>query len=131
MQPIRVVAGAVRRDGRLLVARRRAGIAREGLWELPGGKVEPGETDQSALARELMEELHIDVRVHARPLGEVVHRYPDVEVRLLCYGCDLQGGSIQLTDHDQVGWVTDVVGINLAPADVPLVMDALAWASSG
>ena len=60
---IRVVAGVVVEDGRMMVALRGPGMAHAGLWELPGGKVEPGEDDAVALARELAEELGIQVRV--------------------------------------------------------------------
>ncbi len=79
-EPLVVVAALVERGGRVLVSRRRAGAPHGGLWEFPGGKLEPGETDAGALRRELREELGVDLEV-----GEAVWtaRAGSLEIRFL------------------------------------------------
>lgn len=92
MRRVRVVAAVVRRDGRILVSRRRADAARGGLWEFPGGKVEPGESEPEALRREIDEELACAVEVGAL-ICRHAHRYPDLEVELAFYACTLPPGA--------------------------------------
>lgn len=104
IEPVVVVAGAVVHDGRLLVARRTRPSALAGCWELPGGKVEAGETERGALARELAEELDVTVDVGAR-LG------PELAVGggllLHCYRVDITDGVPRAaeTGHDEVRWI--------------------------
>lgn len=119
---IRVVGGAVIRNGKVLVARRGPGMAHAGWWEVPGGKVEPGETEQQALARELHEELGIRVEVLA-PLGMALHPYPGIEVALALWQCRLVDGEPALTEHDAIRWIgaDEVRSLAWAPADVELV----------
>lgn len=97
-----VVAAIVVRDGKLLMTRRTAGSHLGGLWELPGGKVEPGESPPAALARELREELGVSARVGA-PFAFNYHEYPDRRVLLLTYGADLDGDPRPLGCTD-LGW---------------------------
>ncbi len=85
---VRVVAAVIRRGEAVLITRRRDDAARGGLWEFPGGKVEPGESEPEALAREIREELDCDVEVGALVLRHH-HRYPDLEVELAFYACAL------------------------------------------
>lgn len=119
---IRVVGAAVVRDGRVLACRRGPGQRQAGMWEFPGGKVEPGETDPEALARELYEELRIRVQVQAF-LGEGVHHYAHATVRLMVYGCRLAGGRPQLQEHDAVRWLlpSQLGEVAWAPPDVPVL----------
>jgi 8-oxo-dGTP diphosphatase len=88
MDRLRVVAAVVRRGDAILVTRRPDRPGRPGQWEFPGGKVEPGETDAAALARELREELGCDAEVGPLLLRHV-HRYPEREVDLAFYRCSL------------------------------------------
>lgn len=98
-EPVRVVAGALISEGRVLLARRRMP---SGQWELPGGKVEPGESDHQALQRELLEELSVHTMVHGR-IGPIVQVEPGVI--LLCYRAELAAaGPIVLIDHDDHRW---------------------------
>ena len=92
MRRARVVAAVVRRAGRVLIARRHGHAERGGQWEFPGGKVEPGETERQALVREIGEELGCGIAV-GRLLVRHRHRYPDLEVELAFYACDLPAGA--------------------------------------
>lgn len=104
MRPMCVVSGmAVNEDGRVLMGKRRSVGKRPGLWELPGGKVEEGETSQVALAREWKEELNLGVTV-----GDWIATTPilDLEVRFVVelYHVNMETGSLQMLDHDDVAW---------------------------
>ncbi len=120
---IRVVAAVLVRDGRVLAARRAPGRREAGLWELPGGKVEPGEADAVALARELHEELGVIVEVGAT-VGESEHAYAHSAVRLVALRCALLRGEPQALDHAEVRWLAahELDTVEWAPADVPLLV---------
>jgi 8-oxo-dGTP diphosphatase len=121
-----VVAGAVLRDGRLLAARRSAPPELAGRWELPGGKVEPGESEEEALVRELREELGIQVVPLQRIPGEWLLR-PGLLLR--AWTARLLSGVPQpLQDHDQLRWLTpDSLGtVPWLDQDRP----AVAWAAA-
>jgi len=83
---VEVAAGLIFRNGRLLITRRPAGGHLAGLWEFPGGKREPGETLAQCLARELHEELGIEVEI-GRCVERVTHAYPQKIVQLRFYRC--------------------------------------------
>jgi 8-oxo-dGTP diphosphatase len=92
MRFVRVVAAVVRRGRQILITRRREDTARGGLWEFPGGKVEPDESEPDALRREIREELGCEVEVRGLVLRRR-HRYPDLEVELAFYACRLPAGA--------------------------------------
>ncbi len=120
-EPVRVVAGAVVAAGRVLLARRKATADGPGRWELPGGKVEPGETDEQALIRELLEELAIHARVF-RQIGQMVTVEPGIE--LVCYRAEMvSNGPIELVDHDSYAWVgpDELHSVDLLESDRELV----------
>jgi 8-oxo-dGTP diphosphatase len=99
----RVVAAALLRDGRLLVARRRRPACLAGRWELPGGKVEPGETDAEALARECAEELGASVHVGA-PVGAAVPTSePGTTLQVL--RAALSDVSVRPLEHAELRWI--------------------------
>lgn len=111
-----VVAGALIVGNALLVAQRARPPALAGLWELPGGKVAAGETDESALARELKEELGVDVTVGAR-IGVDVALNPTTALR--AYRVTQTGGELHPNDHRALRWITvdELDDLDWVPAD--------------
>jgi 8-oxo-dGTP diphosphatase len=105
-----------------MIARRQARLRMGGLWEFPGGKVEPGESDEIALVRELQEELNLVVTVHEY-LGESIHDDGRGPLTLVAYRCTIESGEMTLSDHDAIRYVhPDEFGeYEFAPADVPLL----------
>jgi 8-oxo-dGTP diphosphatase len=121
MAPKVVTAAIAMRDGRVLIARRRAGERLAGLWEFPGGKLEAGETPQSCLARELQEEFGVVARVGAFFMSSI-HHYGDGAIDLRAYFVAWPDGSHPLHAHDAVAWVDPdaLLAYPLAPADIPI-----------
>jgi 8-oxo-dGTP diphosphatase len=119
---IEVVGAAILRRGRCLVTRRGPQQDQAGAWELPGGKVEEGETPAAALARELHEELGIRVEV-GRALGRAEARVGRRTIALTVYEARWLDGEIVPREHDRWLWATaaDMRNLRWAPADVPLV----------
>jgi 8-oxo-dGTP diphosphatase len=122
--PFIVVAAAlVDRDGRLLVQRRPEGLSMAGLWEFPGGKLEPGETPEQALIRELGEELAIDVD-HAclAPACFASEALGDKHLLLLLYVCRKWRGTPVAQHASALRWVRPVElhALDMPPADKPL-----------
>lgn len=109
-------------EGRLLIARRREGKSQAGLWEFPGGKLEPGESPQACIARELREEMNIEVQPGAI-LGSNEHAYANGTIRLIAVRARYISGEIRLTDHDACEWVklSRLSHYLFAPADVKFV----------
>lgn len=118
------VVGAVIRDGdRVLLARRPEGKNQAGLWEFPGGKIEPGETPEEALARECREELALEIE-NPSVLRSVLHRYPEKTIRLILVACSVRPGSVPVPqEHQQVMWVSlaQLPAMDLCPADRELL----------
>jgi 8-oxo-dGTP diphosphatase len=111
-----VVAGALIADGTLLVAQRDRPPELAGLWELPGGKVAPGESDAAGLARELREELGVEVTVGER-LGDDVALNQAMTLR--AYRVTLTGGALRPNDHRELRWVRvdELDALPWVPAD--------------
>lgn len=121
-QIIDVAAGLVFRDGQLLITQRRPGDHLGGLWEFPGGKRESNETFEHCLARELREELGIEVAV-GRKIDEITHTYPEKTVRLVFLKCTLLSGEPQPIHCHSLAWVTtnQLVGYDFPAADSQLI----------
>ena len=98
-----VVAAVVERDGLIMLCQRRPEVHNGLKWEFPGGKLEPGEGPEQALARELWEELGIEAQV-GRVRDAVFYRYPDRDVLLLFYGCRIAAGEPETRDCNAVAW---------------------------
>jgi 8-oxo-dGTP diphosphatase len=117
-----VVAALIRDGGRVLLSRRRRGQHLEGTWELPGGKLEPGETPAAALAREIAEELACTISV-GRIWDVVAHAYEDFDLLMMVYACALVSGTPRPVQVDDVRWfrASELAALDLPPADAPLV----------
>lgn len=118
---VQVVAGLLEREGSILVDRRRRGTHLEGLWEFPGGKIEPGETPEQALVRELREELGVESTVLGI-VATIEHAYPDFDLSLALYAVEFRGEPVAL-EVAEVRWVpaAELAALPMPPADVPLV----------
>jgi 8-oxo-dGTP diphosphatase len=110
-------------DGRVLLAQRPAGKAMAGLWEFPGGKVDPGETPEAALIRELAEELGIDVAASClAPFTFASHAYPDFHLLMPLYVCRRWTGTPTAREGQRLRWVLParLTDYPMPPADKPL-----------
>src|SRR6056297_3596411 len=103
---INVTAAVIVKDGKVLAARRAPGKHLEGYWEFPGGKLEPLETPENCLERELTEEFAIRSKVGAF-IAESVYDYGTKIVRLLAFEVEHISGEFKLTDHDELRWLAD------------------------
>jgi 8-oxo-dGTP diphosphatase len=111
-------------DGRVLLAQRPEGKAMAGLWEFPGGKVDPGETPEAALIRELAEELGIDVTASClAPFTFASHAYPDFHLLMPLYICRRWSGLPAAREGQRLCWVWPerLADYPMPPADKPLV----------
>lgn len=110
------------RDGLVFAARRGPGRPLDGLWEFPGGKLEPAETPSQALVREIQEELGCTVQV-GEHLVDTEHAYDYGLVALSTYRCTIVDGEPQLIEHSEARWVAteDLTQLDWAPADLPTV----------
>jgi 8-oxo-dGTP diphosphatase len=128
MDTIHVVGAAICRDGLCLVAQRGPKQSLAGKWEFPGGKIEPGESPQVALVREIEEELGLAIHVgHALGSGEVAVN--GRKVVLDVYAATVLAGELELLEHAQVVWARpeELAGFDWAEADVPSVDPVAAW----
>lgn len=118
---ITVVAAVIEEGDSFLVTHRQAGVHLEGMWEFPGGKIDPAETHADALKREIREELDVDIEV-----GDLVfqtsHDYPDITVALFFYRCVLKGAPRPLLGQE-MRWVrpAELLALSFPPADEELI----------
>jgi 8-oxo-dGTP diphosphatase len=117
-----VSAGIIWKNDQVLITKRLVSAPYPGMWEFPGGKVEPGEYPRDAIKRELLEELAIHVTV-ARVYDVVYYRYPEREVLLIAFECVWSEGELrelEVADHRWVS-VDQLSGYEILPADDQLV----------
>lgn len=117
-------------DGRVLLAQRPPGKSMAGLWEFPGGKVEPGETPEAALIRELREELGIDTWASClAPLSFASHGYDDFHLLMPVFACRRWQGIARPQEGQQLAWVraTDLSNYPMPPADIPIIPVLQMW----
>lgn len=121
MKTVRVVAAAIRRGGLVFATQRGYGDQKDG-WEFPGGKIEPGETPQQALVREIREELDTEIRV-GNLLGRVEYDYPAFHLSMDCFWCEILSGDLALREHEAARWVSaeQLDSLPWLPADRALI----------
>jgi len=120
--PLLVTAAVVFDGEKVLLTRRPDDKSHPGFWEFPGGKVDPGESPEQALCREMREELDVEVRV--RGIYEVVfHRYDWGPVLILAYKCQLLTDTLRDLGVAEHRWVLprEMVNFNILPADQPII----------
>ncbi len=121
MKTIRVVAAVIRKDDRIFATQRGYGEFKDG-WEFPGGKIEPGETPQQALVREIREELETEIRV-GDLIDTIEYDYPTFHLSMDCFWCEIVEGSLELKEHEAAKWLDreSLYTVDWLPADVGLV----------
>ncbi len=125
-QPILLVAACalIDPDNRVLIAKRPVGKSLEGMWEFPGGKIHEGETPESALSRELKEELSIIVPEKCfAPFTFASHAYEDFHLLMPLYLCRKWEGKLTPREGQEIAWVraNRLVNYEMPPADLPLI----------
>ena len=121
MKKIEVVAAILYRDGAYFATQRGYGEF-EGMWEFPGGKIEPGESPDVALKREIQEELGIDITIEEL-LCTTEYDYPSFHLTMHCYLCGIESGEIELREHKSACWLTaeTLDNVKWLPADKEVV----------
>ncbi|MGJ8656289.1 MAG: (deoxy)nucleoside triphosphate pyrophosphohydrolase [Akkermansiaceae bacterium] len=124
MKPLEVVCALIiDNNGKFLACQRGTNTSLAGKWEFPGGKIELGESKESALKREILEELEVSISI-LRPLKTITHQYPDFKIALSPFLCQING-SEQPTpiEHAQIRWVdlAEAVTLDWAEADLPII----------
>ena len=117
-------------DGRVLLAQRPEGKSLAGLWEFPGGQVEPGESPEAALIRELHEEIGIDTHASClAPLTFASHSYPEFHLLMPLFACRRWQGTPQPREGQVLKWVraNDLRNYPMPPADLPLIPVLRDW----
>jgi 8-oxo-dGTP diphosphatase len=123
-KPLRAAAAVIERKGEYLIGRRQANDSSGGLWEFPGGKIEPGETPKQCLERELQEELGVQARVG----GLLCMVEPSERFHLTVHHAEILEGEPIMLEHDDLRWVTlhDLASFEMLPADGPVVEKLIA-----
>lgn len=121
MKQIKVVAAIIQKENKILATKRGYGEFIN-MWEFPGGKIEPGETKEQALVREIKEELNIEINVDKFAI-DIEYQYPNFYLFMSCFMCSIKEGSIELLEHNDGKWITkeELNTLNWLPADIDAV----------
>ena len=121
MKKIEVVAAVIYKDGAYFTTQRGYGEF-EGMWEFPGGKIEPGESCEIALKREIQEELGVDIIIE-NLLCTTEYDYPSFHLTMHCYLCNVASGEIELREHKSSRWLTAdrLDDVSWLPADKEVI----------
>ncbi len=122
MKNIHVTCAIIEQNGRVLAAQRSSRMAMPLKWEFPGGKIDPGETAEECLVREVREELGIEIEV-GEALTHVTHTYPEFRVTLYPFICKIRSGDIVLHEHAALAWLmpNELSNLDWAEADMPVL----------
>lgn len=124
---IEVTCAIIEGQNKVLVTQRSEKMALPLKWEFPGGKIEKGETAEACLTREILEELHINIKI-TKPLNTNTHQYSETKtIKLIPFICELIGGEIKLTEHANFLWLSksELGTLDWAEADVPILNEYL------
>lgn len=121
MKTIQVSAAIIKRNNEIFTTCRSYGDFKD-MWEFPGGKIEPGETREEALIREIKEELKLDIKI-SKYITTIDYDYPNFHLTMHCFLCEVCGGKLHLNAHNEVRWVPleELDKLNWVPADVLVV----------
>ena len=121
MKTIRVVAAVIRIEDKIFATARGYGEFK-GQWEFPGGKIEPGETPEAALAREIKEELETEIKV-GELIQTIEYDYPTFHLSMDCFWCEIINGNLVLKEAEDAKWLTkdQLYDIGWLPADLTLI----------
>ena len=130
MKTLEVTAAIIRQNGKILICQRPADKNCGLLWEFPGGKIEPGESAEEALRREIREELGCEIAV-GELLTTIEYDYPTFHLSMECYWCTLVNSEPHLLEHEDARWLlpADLPTLRWLPADISLIRQ-LALASN-
>ncbi len=119
---IEVSAAIIKKDNNILIAQRGRKKSQGLKWEFPGGKLEPNESAEESLVREIKEELNIDIEVGEK-FGESIFEYPSGRIKLIAFYAEWKSGDLRLLEHEEVKWVkaNELNAFEFAPADIPFV----------
>lgn len=122
MKQIEVVAAIIKKDNKVFATQRGYGEFKD-MWEFPGGKMEPGETKEEALMREIREELETEISVDSF-LCTVEYDYPSFHLTMHCFICSIIAGSLTLKEHESARWLSlnDLMSVNWLPADKEILL---------
>ncbi|MCC8163955.1 MAG: (deoxy)nucleoside triphosphate pyrophosphohydrolase [Lachnospiraceae bacterium] len=121
MKTVSVVAAVIRHENKIFATQRGYGEFKDG-WEFPGGKVEPGETPEEALVREIREELDTDIAVGER-IARIEYDYPAFHLSMDCFWAEVLSGDLVLREHEAARWLTkeELYSVDWLPADLELI----------
>lgn len=121
---VEVVAAIIKHEGKILCVQRGDNKLPyiSNKYEFPGGKIEPGETTEQTIIREIKEELNMDIRTK-EALITIEHEYPDFHLTMHSYICSCEDPTVQLTEHIAYQWLStnELEGLDWAAADIPIV----------
>ena len=121
MKTIRVVAAVIVSEGKVFATQRGYGEFKDG-WEFPGGKIEAGETPEEALAREIREELDIEINM-GEFIDTIEYDYPNFHLSMDCFWCSIKDGKLTLKEHEAAKWLNlqTIDSVEWLPADITLI----------
>lgn len=121
MKTVRVVAAIIKEADKIFATQRGYGEFKDG-WEFPGGKIEPGETPEEALVREIKEELDAEIEV-IKKLTDVEYQYPTFHLSMECFWAEVVSGKLILKEHEAARWLgkDELDSVDWLPADKGLI----------
>ena len=126
MKSISVVAAVLHRHSeekgeQIFATQRGYGDFKDG-WEFPGGKIEPGESAENAIVREIKEELDTEIIVE-KEIGTIEYDYPTFHISMKCFWCSIKNGELKLLEHEDAKWITrsEIDSVDWLPADRGIV----------